>query len=280
MAVPAAQLGVEAGEPRGRPDRDPDDRRERRERRARRPPRQRRRARRPSANGVRAPDCTAWERASLCYCRLVVRRWRTARLMCASSGQLICAGWRPRAHSARRASLTCRARGPEGPVLFALTPDSTHAASHATQVSARQDPQHRDHGAHRRRQDDDDRAHPLLHRSHLQDRRGPRGRRDDGLDGAGAGARHHDHVRRDHLRVDATTASTSSTRPATSTSPSRSSARCASSTARSRCSTRSPASSRSPRRSGARPTSTTSRASRSSTRWTASARTSTRPSRR
>ena len=50
--------------------------------------------------------------------------------------------------------------------------------------------------------------------------------------------------------------STSSTRPATSTSPSRSSARCACSTARSRCSTASPASSRRPRPCGARPTST------------------------
>ncbi len=70
------------------------------------------------------------------------------------------------------------------------------------------------------------------------------------------------------------TGSTSSTRPATSTSPSRSSARCACSTARSRCSTRSPASSRSRRRSGARPTSTTCRGSPTSTRWTASAPTS------
>mgnify|MGYP003694228797 CR=1 FL=1 len=41
---------------------------------------------------------------------------------------------------------------------------------------------------------DDDRADPLLHRPHPQDGRGPRGRGDDGLDGAGAGARHHDHV--------------------------------------------------------------------------------------
>jgi small GTP-binding protein len=34
-----------------------------------------------------------------------------------------------------------------------------------------------------------------------QDGRGARGRRDHGLDGAGAGARHHDHVGRDHVRV-------------------------------------------------------------------------------
>ena len=33
--------------------------------------------------------------------------------------------------------------------------------------------------------------------THAQDGRGARGRRDDGLDGAGAGARHHDHVCRD-----------------------------------------------------------------------------------
>ena len=71
-----------------------------------------------------------------------------------------------------------------------------------------------------------------------------------------------------------TTASTSSTRPATSTSPSRSSGRCASSTARSRCSTVWPGSSPRPRPSGARPTSTASPASASSTRWTASAPTS------
>ena len=75
-----------------------------------------------------------------------------------------------------------------------------------------------------------------------------------------------------------TTASTSSTRPATSTSPSRSSGRCACSTAPSRCSTRSPASSRRPRRCGARPTSTACRACASSTRWTASAPTSSAPS--
>jgi hypothetical protein len=49
---------------------------------------------------------------------------------------------------------------------------------------------------------------------------------------------------------------------------------CGSSTARSRSLTPSPASSPRPRPSGAKPTSTTSRASASSTRWTASARTS------
>ena len=46
------------------------------------------------------------------------------------------------------------------------------------------------------------------------------GARDDGLDGAGAGARHHDHLGRDHLFLEGdgqaaipSTASTSSTRP-------------------------------------------------------------------
>ena len=52
-----------------------------------------------------------------------------------------------------------------------------------------------------------------LHRPVLQDRRGARGHRDHGLDGAGAGARHHHHLGRDHLLLAATTASTSSTRP-------------------------------------------------------------------
>ena len=63
--------------------------------------------------------------------------------------------------------------------------------------------QHRHHGPHRCGQDDDDRAHPLLHGRQLQDRRGPRGRRDHGLHGPGAGARHHDHVGRDQLLLDA-----------------------------------------------------------------------------
>ena len=65
------------------------------------------------------------------------------------------------------------------------------------QIATRPGPEHRDHGPHRRRQDHDDRAHPVLHRQDPQDRRGPRGRGHDGLDGPGAGARHHDHVGRD-----------------------------------------------------------------------------------
>ena len=71
-------------------------------------------------------------------------------------------------------------------------------------VFAREDAQHRHHGAHRRRQDHDDRAHPLLHREDAQDRRGARRRGRHGLDGAGAGARHHHHVGGDHLSTGAT----------------------------------------------------------------------------
>ena len=69
-----------------------------------------------------------------------------------------------------------------------------HAGAHA---------QHRHRRAHRRRQDHDHRAHPLLHRAHPQD--GRRGRRQhrDGLDGAGARARHHHHLRRHDLLLDA-----------------------------------------------------------------------------
>ena len=85
---------------------------------------------------------------------------------------------------------------------------------------------------HRRRQDDDHRAHPVLHRREPQDRRSARRRRHHGLDGAGAGARHHDHVGCDDLLLEGhgpatspSTASTSSTPRATSTSRSKSSAR-------------------------------------------------------
>ena len=68
-------------------------------------------------------------------------------------------------------------------------------------------------------------------------------------------------------------ASTSSTRRATWTSRSKSNVPCACSTAQSPCSTPLPVSSRSPKPCGARPTSITCRASASSTRWTAWART-------
>ena len=140
--------------------------------------------------------------------------------------------------------------------------------------TARPLPQHRHHGPHRCRQDDDDRAHPLLHRQVLQDRRGARRHRDDGLDGAGAGARHHHHLGRDDLLLARPPHQHHRhARPRRLHDRGRALA-CACSTARSRCSTASPASSRSRRRCGARPTSTACRASASSTRWTASAPTS------
>ena len=66
--------------------------------------------------------------------------------------------------------------------------------SHESPTDSRERPEHRDHGPHRRGQDHDDRADPLLHRPHPQDGRGPRRRCRHGLDGAGAGARDHDHV--------------------------------------------------------------------------------------
>ena len=99
----------------------------------------------------------------------------------------------------------CDVTGPAGP-FFSPRPgqfasSQRETSSHAAQVHPREDPQHRDHGPHRRGQDDDDRADPLLHRPLAQDGRGARGRRDDGLDGAGAGARHHDHLRGHHGRV-------------------------------------------------------------------------------
>ena len=76
------------------------------------------------------------------------------------------------------------------------------------------------------------------------------------------------------------TPSTSSTRRATSTSPSRWSGRCGCSTAPSPCSTPWPVSNRSPRPYGVRPTATGCPASASSTRWTGSGPTSSRPSSR
>ena len=60
-------------------------------------------------------------------------------------------------------------------------------------------PEYRDHRPHRRGQDHRDRADPLLHQEDLQDRRGARGRRHHGLDGAGAGAGDHHHRRRHDL---------------------------------------------------------------------------------
>ena len=70
----------------------------------------------------------------------------------------------------------------------------------------------------------------LLYRYKPQNRRDPRGRCDDGLDGAGAGERHHHYLRRYHLLLEGSPESTSSTPPATLTSPSRWSVPCACST--------------------------------------------------
>ena len=127
-------------------------------------------------------------------------------------------------------------------------------------VSRSSEPQHRDHGAHRRRQDDDDRADPVLHRHHPQDRRGARGHRHHGLDGAGAGARHHDHLRRDHLLLeprDQPYRINIIDTPGPRRLHHRGRALAARARRRGRGVRRaSPASSRSPRRCGARPTST------------------------
>ena len=105
-------------------------------------------------------------------------------------------------------SKTAARMGPRGP-FFCPPRTGAQVKKHplryqndAQKIHTGEHPQHRDHGAHRRRQDDDDRAHPLLHRPHLQARRGARGRGHDGLDGAGAGARHHDHLGRHHRAVE------------------------------------------------------------------------------
>ena len=129
--------------------------------------------------------------------------------------------------SRRRIPLKTQREGQRGfrafqnPCFSTLPPNETDI-SRGTRIPAREDAKHRDHGPHRCGQDHDDRARPLLHGRQLQDRRGPRGRRDDGLHDPGAGARHHDHVaprrtasgRRAKARTRASaTASTSSTRP-------------------------------------------------------------------
>ena len=64
------------------------------------------------------------------------------------------------------------ARGPEG--------TAARNTTDGTRIPAREDPQHRHHRPHRRGQDHDHRAHPLLHRPHPQDRRGPRRHRRHG----------------------------------------------------------------------------------------------------
>ena len=134
--------------------------------------------------------------------------------------------------------------------------------------------QHRHHGAHRRRQDDDDRAHPLLYGHHAPYRRGARGHRDHGLDGAGAGARHHDYVGRDDLHLERHSHQ-HHRHPRPRGLHGRGGAFAARAGRRGApASTRSPACSRSRRRCGGRRTSTRFRGSASSTRWTRRARTS------
>ena len=120
------------------------------------------------------------------------------------------------------------------------------------------------------------RAHPLLHRHQLQDRRGPRRHRRRWTGWSRSRSAASRSPPPPPPASGATTASTSSTRPGHvdfTVEVERSPARAR---RRGRGLLRaSAASSRSPRRSGARPTSTACRASRSSTRWTASAPTST-----
>src|SRR5829696_3323387 len=63
---------------------------------------------------------------------------------------------------------TARSIGP-GMGLFSARKRTWTNRGHGTHGHTREDAQHRNHGAHRRRQDDDDRAHPLLHGTHPQD---------------------------------------------------------------------------------------------------------------
>ena len=133
-----------------------------------------------------------------------------------SSGAKTRIGWRTPTRRSRIIAGNARpnAGGPAGKIGWSqrsvhdngrqtqATGGAAGVFGHGTHDASRAIPQHRHHGAHRCRQDDDDRAHPLLHRALLQDRRGARRHRHDGLDGAGAGARHHDHLGRDDLLLE------------------------------------------------------------------------------
>ena len=68
-------------------------------------------------------------------------------------------------------------------------------------ISARTNEKYRHCRAHRCRQDDVYRTHPVLYRPRAQNRRSARRRGHDGLDGAGAGTRHYDHVGGDRTHV-------------------------------------------------------------------------------
>ncbi len=77
---------------------------------------------------------------------------------------------------------------------LAQMPESQLDSAPAMTRDISQHPQHRNHCPHRLGQDDADRAHPLLHQADPHDPRGAgqgRRRRDDGLHGARARARHH-----------------------------------------------------------------------------------------
>ena len=106
----------------------------------------------------------------------------------------------------------------------AMTDRRTSSPWHARLAPARAHPQHRHHGAHRCRQDHDDRAHPLLHRRQPQDRRGPRRHRRPWTGWSRSRSAASPSPPPPPPASGATTASTSSTRRATSTSRSRSSA--------------------------------------------------------
>ena len=71
--------------------------------------------------------------------------------------------------------------------------------AHGTQHIHQPLPQHRHRRPCRCRQDHHHRTGAVLHRPVAQDRRGPRRRCGDGLDGAGAGTRHHHHLGGHHM---------------------------------------------------------------------------------
>ena len=76
---------------------------------------------------------------------------------------------------------------------------TTFAFAEERAPTTQKDKEYRDRRPHRRRQDNGDGAHPILHGQDVQDRRGPRRDRHHGLPAPGAGARHHHHFGGDHL---------------------------------------------------------------------------------
>ncbi len=132
-----------------------------------------------------------------------------------------------------------------GALAGPLTLVSTELQSHGTQDTARENSEHRHHGPHRCRQDDDDRAHPLLHRvsttRSVRCTKAPPPWTGWSRSRSAVSPSPRPRPPASEAWTTSITASTSSIPRATSTSPSRWSAPCACSTARSRCSTRSPA---------------------------------------